>query len=85
MEPILNIKEAPLWDSKKKFTIITYRKSRVSPSLAGEEIHREELTFSSPEDMWNMIMKVSTYNMQEIKISVERDEDTYTEKILTQL
>lgn len=84
MEPMLNVKDGPVWDPKKKFTIITYKRSRVFPQQR-EEIHREDLTFESLEAMQNMVMRISTYNMEETRITLEKDEDDYTEKILTQL
>lgn len=84
MEPMLNVKEGPVWDPQKKFTIITYRRSRTFPQQR-DEIHREDLSFESSEAMWDMLMKVSTYNMHETQVTLEKDEDLYTEKILTQL
>jgi hypothetical protein len=84
MEPKINIQKGPEWDKKRQFAIITYSRLHSKPSHL-EEIHREVLNFASFEDLREMTIRVGVYNTQEARASIEKEDDSYTEKRIIQL
>lgn len=84
MEQTLNIQTPISWDKKKPFAIVTYEKVHSDPQYL-KEVHREDITFSSFENLQDMTVKVGVYNTQEVRTSIAKDIDSYTEKRIIQL